>query len=327
MAGNTGFGGTPGWTRLFRGDMATEISWLLPTALLALVAGLWLTRRAARTDLRRAALVLFGGSLLVTGAVFSTMQGTIHPYYTVALAPLIGGVLAVTAAVLWEQRATWTARLVAAALVETTVVWDVHLLAGWQPLVRDAVIVASVVAVLGLLFREELGRFAVVGVLAALLAGVGAPAAYALSTAAQPHTGSIPSAGPVASATGGPGGGLGGGSGSSSSSQLTALLQATTTRWAAATSGSMSAAPLQLASGKAVMAIGGFNGGDDAPTLAQFQAWVAAGDIAYYVSGGGGGFGGGGPGGGGSSTAIATWVAAHYTATTVGGATVYALTG
>jgi uncharacterized membrane protein len=60
--------------------MAAEISWLLPTALLALVAGLWLTRRRPRTDLSRAALLLFGGWLLVTGLVFSYMQGTIHPY-------------------------------------------------------------------------------------------------------------------------------------------------------------------------------------------------------------------------------------------------------
>jgi hypothetical protein len=66
------------------------------------------------------------------------------------------------------------------------------------------------------------------------------------------------------------------------------------------------------------MAIGGWSGSDPAPTLAQFKAYVAAGDIAYYVSGGNGG-----PGGGNSE--IATWVAAHYKATTVGGTTVYDL--
>jgi hypothetical protein len=83
----------------------------------------------------------------------------------------------------------------------------------------------------------------------------------------------------------------------------------------------MSAAPLQLASGRPVISIGGFNGGDPAPTLAQFQAYVASGQVHYFVAGGG--FGGGGRGG---DSAIATWVAAHFTATTVGGATVYDLT-
>jgi hypothetical protein len=75
------------------------------------------------------------------------------------------------------------------------------------------------------------------------------------------------------------------------------------------------------------MAIGGFSGSDNAPTLAQFQAWVKAGDISYYVSGGQGGMGAAGGGGSNtSSSQIATWVAANYTATTVGGTTVYDLT-
>jgi hypothetical protein len=71
------------------------------------------------------------------------------------------------------------------------------------------------------------------------------------------------------------------------------------------------------------MSIGGFNGGDDAPTLAQFEKYVAAGQIHYFIAGGQGG----GPGGGNSSSsAITTWVAAHFTSTTVGGTTVYDLT-
>ena len=39
------------------------------------------------------------------------------------------------------------------------------------------------------------------------------------------------------------------------------------------------------------MAIGGFNGSDPSPTLAQFQEYVADGEIHYFI--GGGGFGGG----------------------------------
>jgi hypothetical protein len=108
--------------------------------------------------------------------------------------------------------------------------------------------------------------------------------------------------------------------GQTANAALTALLKATNTTWAAATVGSQSAAPLELASGKAVIAIGGFSGSDNAPTLAQFQQLVAGGQVRYYIGGGGQG---GGPGGG--NTSIATWVAAHYTATTVGGSTVYDL--
>ncbi len=326
MGGNGSFGGATGLQRLFSSEMAVEISWLLPAALIALVAGLALTRRAPRTDPRRAALVMFGGSMLVTGLVFSYMQGTIHPYYTIALAPSIAAVLALTGSVLWEQRSTWAARIVAAVLVETTVIWDAHLLGSWHPELKAVLVVLSVVAVLGLLFREYLGRFAAVAVLAGLLAGVGGSSAYAVSTAAHTHSGSIPSVGPSTSQMGG------GGDGAGSNTALSALLTTTTTRWAAATSGAQSSAPLQISSGRPVMAIGGFSGSDNAPTLAQFEAWVKAGDISYYISGGqGGGAGGGGGGGqagGGSSSSgqIAAWVAANYTATTVGGSTVYDLT-
>ena len=91
----------------------------------------------------------------------------------------------------------------------------------------------------------------------------------------------------------------------------------------AAAVGSNSAAGLQLAAGKPVMSIGGFNGTDPAPSLAQFEAYVAAGDIHYFI--GGGGFGGNG--GSSDSSDIATWVAAHFTAQTIGGTTVYDLTG
>jgi hypothetical protein len=94
-------------------------------------------------------------------------------------------------------------------------------------------------------------------------------------------------------------------------------------RWTAAAVGANNAASYQLASGEAVMAIGGFNGSDPAPTLSQFQAYVRHHEIHWFI--GGGGFGGGPGAGSGSSSAIATWVAAHFTATTVSGVTVYDL--
>ena len=90
--------------------------------------------------------------------------------------------------------------------------------------------------------------------------------------------------------------------------------------WVAATVGSNSAAGYQLATDHPVMAIGGFNGTDPAPTLAQFRAWVAAGRIHYFIAGGTG------AGSSDDASAITTWVEDHFTATTVGGTTVYDLT-
>ena len=107
------------------------------------------------------------------------------------------------------------------------------------------------------------------------------------------------------------------------SSALTKLLQqdASSYKWVAATEGSTTAAPLQLATGDAVMSIGGFNGTDPWPTLAVFKQLVANHEIHYYVGQGSQSFGGGS-----RSSAIASWVAAHFTKQTVGGQTVYDLT-
>lgn len=99
--------------------------------------------------------------------------------------------------------------------------------------------------------------------------------------------------------------------------------------WMAAAIGSQNAASYQLATQKPVMAIGGFNGSDPSPTLAQFKEYVTEGKIHYFVSGGGMGGGmGGGTGGAdsGSASEITSWVEAHYTKVTVGSTTLYDLT-
>ena len=122
---------------------------------------------------------------------------------------------------------------------------------------------------------------------------------------------------------------------SQSNAALNKALQADAGKytWAAATVNSNNAAGYQLGSGEPVMAIGGFNGTDPAPTLAQFEKYVSEGKIHYFIASGGGGFGGGrrrrpeaGRGGSGDGSEITSWVEAHFTAQTLGGVTVYNLT-
>ncbi len=132
---------------------------------------------------------------------------------------------------------------------------------------------------------------------------------------------------PGGTGNGQPGGGGMGGllKGASVSSQVATLLQqnASAYRWAAATTGSQNAASYQLATQASVMPIGGFNGSDPSPTLAQFQAWVAAGDIHWYVAGGGLGQSNGGSN---VASQIQQWVESSFSATTVDGVTLYDLT-
>ncbi|TME78205.1 MAG: phospholipid carrier-dependent glycosyltransferase [Chloroflexi bacterium] len=113
------------------------------------------------------------------------------------------------------------------------------------------------------------------------------------------------------------------------SADLVTLLTANASRytWVAATIDANNAAGYQLATGDPVMAIGGFNGTDPTPTLAQFQQYVRDGKIHYFIAGGGG------PGSGSASSSassnaaqIAAWVQQNFAATSVGGVTVYDLT-
>ena len=135
---------------------------------------------------------------------------------------------------------------------------------------------------------------------------------------------------PAAGAGAGPGAGGGAAGGlldaSRPSSALEALLKkdAGSYTWVAATVGAQSAAGYQLATGDPVMSLGGFNGSDPYPTLAELQALVQAGRVHYFIAGGMGG--GGGAAGSSSMSAITTWVTSTYTAQSVGGVTLYDLT-
>ena len=365
VGGGGGWGQTGIW-RMFDSEIGGQVAWLLPAALVLGIAGLWFARRlevgADARRLARAGLTLWLAWLVVTVVTFSFMAGIFHAYYTVALAPAIGGLVAIGGWVLWRQRSSYAAAATLAFATAFTSAWAFVLLDrdGWMPWLKYAVATLGLAAALMLAGVHHLPRRVGTAVAAAaLVAGLAAPAAYSLETAATPHTGSIPSAGP-ATAGGFPGGmpggrvtfggtpggnGVGNGAGagnggvggllngSTSTAELTAMLQADADSWtwSAAVVGANSAAGYQLASGEPVMAIGGFNGSDPSPTLAEFQELVANGEIHWFISGGGGlggpGGGMGGMGGSGAASQIAQWVADGFTATTVDGVTVYDLSG
>ncbi|MCO5998914.1 ArnT family glycosyltransferase [Actinoallomurus rhizosphaericola] len=380
--------------RMFDGELGGQIAWLLPAALVLLVAGLWLTRgRARRREF--AGFALWGGWLLVTGLVFSLMQGIFHGYYTVALAPAVAALTGMGAAVLWRERRRPVASFTLAGTVALTAWWSYVLLGrtpDFVPWLRLVVLVggllaAALLASAGRAPRRLLGTALVV----AALTSVAGPAAYAVETAGTPHTGAIPTAGPSSGrggmpgfgrraggmgrgfrAQGGgrggfpgggfagggfpgggfpggprtgnggmpqsPGGGMrgpGGGGGpggllnaTTPSAALTSALErdAGSYAWVAATVGSNNAAGYQLATGEPVMAVGGFNGTDPAPSLQRFQEYVRAKRIHYFIGGSAMGMSRG-TGSGGSDVAqqIASWVQGNFTAETVGGTTVYDL--
>ncbi|QGF23747.1 ArnT family glycosyltransferase [Raineyella fluvialis] len=401
-----GMWGQTGPLRMFSGVSGGMVSWLIPAGLILGVAALVFLHGRSRTSVLRAAIVAFGGWLVTMMTVFSLMAGIYHDYYTVVLAPAIGALVALGAYVVWGRRGTLAGRLVLAGTMAVTTVWSVVLLSeatGVYLALRWAVLLLGAVATLGLLTVRVVGRAlrsTVAGM--ALAAALVGPTAYALNTAATPHTGSIVTAGPVSNrgpggagrtgtrtftrngttggtppqggfGQGGPGvppgfsqngttrngttqngttgaagtgqfpaggqaataggdfgiGGFGGAGGllggAQVSAEMTTLLttDASSYTWVAASIGSQNAASYQLATQLPVMAIGGFNGSDPSPTLAQFQQYVAQGKIHYFIAGG---MGGQQNGGSSAASEISSWVSSHYTAKTVGSTTVYDLT-
>lgn len=205
MWGETGIG------RMFNSEIGGQVAWLIPAAVILGFAALWLTRRAKRTDATRTALLVWGGWLAVTMLVFSFMQGIFHAYYTVALAPAIGAVVGIAAVLLWERKDSVFVGTVMAATVLVTAGWAFVLLNRSSEFVPW---LAPVVLILGFLVAFAIAtvsflppRVAAAVGIAAIIVGLAGPTAYAVQTAASPHSGSIPTAGPtVAGGMGGPGG-------------------------------------------------------------------------------------------------------------------------
>ncbi|WP_412556534.1 ArnT family glycosyltransferase [Streptomyces sp. VITNK9] len=216
--GGGGFSGTAGIGRMFNDILGGQISWLLPFAGIALVAGLVLRGRAPRSDLTRAALVLWGGWTVLHQLTFSMAEGTMHPYYTTALAPGIaalcgGGGVMLLRAFRTDRRWVWVLPLA----LGVTGVWAVVLLrraSGWNSWLWPSIAVVMALAIAGLLvFRSGRRlRLLAVSVAAAVVAGVAGPAAYAWSVPSGSGGGmggTNPTAGP--STGGGMGGPVGGG--------------------------------------------------------------------------------------------------------------------
>jgi 4-amino-4-deoxy-L-arabinose transferase-like glycosyltransferase len=340
--GGFGAGQVRGVARLFTGEFGFEIGWLLPAALVAMVLVIVSRGRAPRTDLMRAAAIVFGGWIIIDGGVLSYMSGTVHPYYCLSIAPAVAGMFATGGYQMWATRQTWLGRLGLAAMLLTTGIWSFVLLhrnSGWFPELRWAVLLLTVASAVLLVLPwhpRAAQRAAAAALVVGLIGGLGGSTAYAFATIGAAHSGGSPTVGPAQASAAG----HGGWGQTRANPRLAAMLSATNSAWAAAIDGSSAAAGLELQSGKAVMAIGGFSGSDPTPTLAQFQADVWAGKLTYYIveqnSRGGAPTSAGhadaiGDTGGGRGrnqhVDITNWVTANFVPRQVGDAMVYDLSG
>ncbi|MDF5752314.1 glycosyltransferase family 39 protein [Spongiactinospora sp. TRM90649] len=318
--GGPDFGGQAGLWRLFNEQVAGQISWLLPFAVIALIAGLVLPARVPAAGFRydgpprsepvRAALLLWGGWLVVHYVVFSLSGGIFHPYYTTALAPAIaalcgiGGVLVFRA---YRCSPVWA--WLTPLSVAVTGAWSFTILRRapqFAPWAAWVVAGLCAVAVAGLAWgaatRPARSRLAGLALAAGVAGGLTGPAVYAVTPLGAPIVGTNPTAGPKGKAIaglppgapGGPGDGArgapgGGGFGGEVPAGLVAYLvrnQGGAT-WLAAFGSAQPVVSLILSTGRPAMAMGGFLGSDPATTVAALRAHVAAGRVRYVVPGGG----------------------------------------
>jgi len=347
------FSGTPGVLRLVNAQLLPQIGWLIPASLVAVI-GIIVLRKVSPASW----FVI--GFFAMYAILFSVVAG-MHQFYTAELGLGAGLVLA-QAFGLAKQRANRVLPIVIVAFAALTALFiaiQYSSYMAWAPVVQVAFALAAVIL---LVLNIDKARAVAVPILVigalAFSPAVWAFDVYNYSSSINPVAGPTSGmggfggmgmggpggagpgiAGPNSSGFGGepPGGGQGfaGASpfGNQTDSALIKYLETNRggSRYLVAMFGTMTAAPYITATGENILPIGGFDGEDPSPTLAQIKAMVAAGELKYFAVSTNT-FGGGAPGASGTSTTtvgqsngahIRAWVLANCSLSDYSGGGLY----
>ncbi|HEV3318146.1 MAG TPA: glycosyltransferase family 39 protein [Solirubrobacteraceae bacterium] len=313
------FGGPTGPLRLFEAGLGGQAGWMLPFALVGLIAlALWsigvgpqsgdggarsddwrpetevvqtqtpaggLQRTGGRRDPRLAGLIVLGGWFLVEAAVLSMSKGIVHPYYLSALGPGTAAMVGAGAVAFVAPGARRRARLALIPIAVAGAVAAQLTLLGYDHYMhwfRPVLIVGCAVGVVAIVAVRRWTRPAMALTLGLLLL---APAAYAATTWQFAVEGTFPAAGPRAA---GAVGSLGEGpTGLRVTKALLDYVDARHpgTRWNVLTEASITSAPMILL-GHDAGAMGGYSGNDPAVNGPGLARLVGRGEARYVVLGG-----------------------------------------
>jgi len=280
------FGGPIGMLRLFDTSLEGQGAWLLPFAVIGLLALAVqaLAGERARRRRRAATLAVFGGWMLAEVAILSFSKGIVHPYYISALGPgaaaMIGGGAVAFASFARERHwALVLAPLAVAASVsaQLAILDHQHYMRWFVP-----VLICMALAGLGAMTVRRLAAPAMAATLCALSI---APTAYAATTWLAPVEGTFPAAGPH-EATGVGEYGL-----DAPEMRVNENLERYVrshrpgTRWAVLTVAAPTAAPLIL-QGLRAGSLAGYSGTDPAMSGAELARLVSRHQARYVVLGG-----------------------------------------
>lgn len=303
--------GTPGLLRLFNEPLGGQIVWLLPLAVLGMLALAWQRRPHFRENRQQQSLILWGVWLL-TMAVFFSVANFFHQYYLSTFAPAICALFGIGVVVMWQdyRRSGWRGWLLPLALL-LTAAEQIHIImsnpswGAWLiPVIAIACAIAAIVLIVARLIPQLRGnsRILVPALCLGLMALMLTSAIWSAVPAIENIASDLPVAGPSQQ---GSFGGFGG-----SNTTNTALISYLESHQGSATylvavPSSNEADSIILATNKAVMALGGFSGSDPILTTSQLASLVAKGTVRFFLLNGSGG----GPGGGQSN--LTSWVTQH----------------
>jgi 4-amino-4-deoxy-L-arabinose transferase-like glycosyltransferase len=195
---------------LFSVSLGGQIAWLLPLALLGIVALAWQRRWRFQQDRQQLGLLLWGFWLL-TMAVFFTLDSNFHQYYMTEMAPGLCAMAGIGLVTMWRdyRRGNWRGWLLPLALLATAGA-QLYLLASYptwaewmSPLIGGVTALVVLVLILGRLLprlhveRNELRLLApivAIGLFALLLA----PAVWSGYSVFTNAESAFPTAGPNA---------------------------------------------------------------------------------------------------------------------------------
>ena len=278
------FAGTRSPVRIFGTGLGDQAGWLIPLALIGMIAVAVLARR--RGDRRTAVLYVLGGWFLVELLTLDFSAGIVHPYYSSALGPgtaAMAGAGAVALASLVRARRFSGLVLAALAIGGTLAVQLVLIDREGAPLWwRVPLVVLCLGGVAAIVAARARAAWAIAIAVGALLV---APTAYSFSVWLAPVDGTFPTAGPYNPA--GPGG-LGVTVADTRADEgLVSFVEdnGATRPYALFTQSSDEAAPLILL-GLAASAEGGYGASDPALGNARLATLVANGEARYLLIGG-----------------------------------------
>lgn len=297
--------GQIGPLRLFQSELSGQASWLLPLVGFAAPALLLGIRR--KKPLRdKENQVLFWLAWLLTGAVFFSIAGFYHHYYLIMLAPpiaVLAGVGWLELARLYRARDGWKSWLLPVALFSTAA-FELYILLPYRTQIGSAwltgIAVAGGLTILLLILGRKQESFGSMAITAGILVLLIGPAYWAATPLLYGDNCALPQAGP--GQKGGPGGasrGLakaplgpdGGGAGIDSgiNQKLISYIEQNSSgeKCFFMTSDTSIAESYIISTKKAVVAIGGFNGGDSALSLERLQRMIKNHEVKFFLIGSG----------------------------------------